>query len=158
MSDENPISGQSDSSEVTLSLETDFPEQSTASEASGAPPAVPSEGPANPSFDWSQPPPPAYLHPQYPPQQEGAFDRLIPTRNPNALIAYYLAVFSLIPCAAIFLGTAALILGIKGLKAVRANPNLPGVAHAWIGIILGGLMALANVGFLTFVLMNAKFS
>lgn len=64
---------------------------------------------------------------------------LIPTKNPNALIAYYLAVFSLIPCTGLFTGIAALILGLKGLSFGKEHPEVKGIAHAWVGIILGGL-------------------
>src|SRR5690349_5342595 len=39
---------------------------------------------------------------------------LIPYRNPRALTGYYLGVFSLIPCVSLFLGPAALILGLLG--------------------------------------------
>lgn len=64
---------------------------------------------------------------------------IIPYKNPRALIAYYLAVFSLIPFVGIVLGLAAFVLGILGLRFRRQNPTAGGVVHAWIGIILGGL-------------------
>lgn len=67
---------------------------------------------------------------------------LIPYKNPPALTAYYLAVASLIPCIGILTGIPALILGIKGLKRANREPWIKGKAHAWIGIILGGGMAL----------------
>jgi len=67
---------------------------------------------------------------------------LIPYKNSAALIAYYLAVFSLIPCVGLFLGIAAVILGIKGLKFYEKNPQAGGKVHAWIGIILGGLISV----------------
>ena len=34
---------------------------------------------------------------------------------------------------------AAVILGIKGLKVAKANPNAKGAAHAWVGIICGAI-------------------
>jgi len=64
---------------------------------------------------------------------------VIPYKNPKALVAYYLAIFSLIPCIGIPLGIAALVLGVLGLKAAKEHPQSHGKVHAWIGIILGGL-------------------
>lgn len=71
---------------------------------------------------------------------------VVPYKNPKALIAYYLAIFALIPCLGLPLGIAALCLGIAGLKVVRAHPNAHGKVHAWIGVILGGLCGLGNLG------------
>jgi len=62
---------------------------------------------------------------------------LIPYKNSSALIAYYLGVFSIIPCFP--LGLAAFFLGLKGLKYSKEHPETKGSAHAWIGIIAGGL-------------------
>ena len=105
-----------------------------------------------PGFDWSQPPgPPNYAPTAAPPGQD-PFDRLIPAKNPSALIAYYCGVFSLVPCLALLLGLVAVILGIWGLKAIEKQPELPGKAHAWVGIALGGITFLANAGFLIYVL------
>lgn len=67
---------------------------------------------------------------------------IIPYKNAPALIAYYLAVFSLIPCLGLPLGIAAVVLGIMGLQKRKANPAISGTAHSWIGILLGGTMAL----------------
>jgi len=67
---------------------------------------------------------------------------VIPYKNPPALIAYYLGLFSLLPCIGLFLGIPALILGIIGLRKRAANPAVKGSAHAWIGIVMGGLMTL----------------
>lgn len=71
---------------------------------------------------------------------------VVPYKNPKALIAYYLAIFSLIPCFGLPLGIAALCLGVAGLRVVRIHPNAHGKVHAWVGVVLGGLCALANVG------------
>lgn len=77
------------------------------------------------------------------PQGEGdATGGVIPYKNPPALIAYYLGLFSLFPCIGLFLAIPALILGIIGLKKRAANPAIKGSAHAWIGIVMGGLMTL----------------
>ncbi len=61
---------------------------------------------------------------------------LIPYKNSSALIAYYLGVFSIIPCFP--LGLAAFFLGLKGLKYYKEHPETKGKAHAWVGIIAGG--------------------
>ena len=81
---------------------------------------------------------------------------LIPTKNPRALLGYYLGVFSLIPCFGYPMAIAALILGFLGLKAVRENPALPGKAHAWVAIVLGGLSFLGHSVLLVLIVLNAK--
>ncbi len=80
------------------------------------------------------------------PPQDDAMATVVPYRNPSALVAYYCAVFSLIPCLGVILGPVALICGFVGLGHRRRNPSAKGAAHAWVGIILGGLTTLANVG------------
>lgn len=72
--------------------------------------------------------------PEYPP-----LGGLIPYRNAWSLWAYYLGVFSLIPCLGIPLGPAALVLGIKGVRYARRHPEARGKVHAWTGVILGGI-------------------
>src|SRR6185436_2595410 len=67
---------------------------------------------------------------------------VIPYKNPAALIAYYCGIFSIIPCFGVLLGIPAVVLGIVGLVQRRKNPVIKGSVHAWIGIILGGLMSL----------------
>jgi hypothetical protein len=67
---------------------------------------------------------------------------IIPYKNAKALIAYYLGVFSVIPCIGSPLGIAAFFLGLQGLKEAKAHPEAKGKAHAWIGIIVGGLFGL----------------
>jgi hypothetical protein len=77
---------------------------------------------------------------------------LIPLKNPQALMAYYLGLFSLIPCFP--LGIAAFVLGILGLRHARRDPAVRGRVHAWIGIVLGGffgLLWLAFTGLMIFV-------
>ena len=66
-------------------------------------------------------------------------DGMIPTKNPSALIAYYVGIFSIIPCFGPIPAIVALILGIKGLNFVKQHPEAKGKAHAWVGIIVGGL-------------------
>lgn len=68
------------------------------------------------------------------PQEEGdATGGLIPYKNPKALIAYYLGIFSVFP----FVGIAAFVLGIMGIRDCRRNPAIRGGVHAGIGIGCG---------------------
>ena len=67
---------------------------------------------------------------------------IIPYKNPKALLAYYLGIFSLIPVIGIPLGIAAFVLGILGLRDRARNPAIKGSLHAGIGIGCGGLFAL----------------
>jgi tetratricopeptide (TPR) repeat protein len=80
-------------------------------------------------------------------------DQILPVRNPQALTGYYIGVFSLIPCFGLVAGPAALILGMRGLRAVRERPELPGKAHAITATVLGALTTLANWGLLLFGLL-----
>ncbi len=73
-------------------------------------------------------------------EQGDATGGLIPYKNVPALMAYYCGVFSIIPFFPI--GIAAFVLGIIGLKRRKRNPVIRGAAHAWIGIIIGGLFGL----------------
>lgn len=100
------------------------------------------------------PPPGGYAPPQaYPPQTgTSSFGGLIPDKNPSALTAYYLGIFSIIPCVGLPMGIAALILGLRGLDLVKEHPEVRGRTHALVGIIVGGLFGLINlIGFLIVV-------
>ena len=68
---------------------------------------------------------------------------IIPYHNKPALIAYYPGVFC-IACPPL-LCLPAMILGIIGLRNVRANPEVKGTAHAWIGIISGSVFLLLSI-------------
>ncbi len=81
------------------------------------------------------------LSSQYVVTDDNTMGGLIPYKNAQALWAYYLGIFSLIPCVGILLGIAALVLGVRGLKYARQHPAACGKVHAWIGIIFGGLCA-----------------
>lgn len=79
---------------------------------------------------------------------------VIPYKNPPALIAYYLSLFSIIPFLGILLGIVAFILGIIGLIKKKEKPIIKGGVHAWIGIILGFFFAmlwLLIIGFMIIV-------
>ncbi len=100
------------------------------------PPNDPSDTPWPPPPAAPGQPPPAYCRA---PQSDNTLGGLIPTRNSSALIAYYLGVFSIIPCLGIVLGIAGFVLGLKGLAFAKQHPEAKGATHAWVGIIAGGL-------------------
>jgi hypothetical protein len=75
--------------------------------------------------------------PQYIITDDNTMGGLIPSRNPRALWAYYLGIFSLLPCIGIPLAVAAIILGISGLKYANLHPEVKGKVHAWVGVVLG---------------------
>jgi hypothetical protein len=79
---------------------------------------------------------------------------LIPYKNTPALIAYYLGIFSLIPCFGLLLAIPALILGIIGLQKRAQNPAVKGAAHAWVGIVLGGICTLLWGGLIVLGLLG----
>jgi hypothetical protein len=97
-------------------------------------------------------------HGNQPPVQPGEGDStggIIPYKNTPALIAYYLGIFSLIPCAGLVLAIPAVILGIMGLRKRAQNPAVKGTAHAWIGIILGSICTLLWGGLLLMSIFGA---
>ena len=88
------------------------------------------------------------------PKGDGGVSTVIPYNNKPALIAYYLRVFC-IACPPL-LCLPAIILGIKGLKNVKANPEVKGTAHACIGIISGTVFLLLSIA--VFVLFGMGMS
>ncbi len=70
---------------------------------------------------------------------------VIPYKNGKALAAYYCGVFSLIPCLGGVLGPIAVVLGFLGLGHARRHPESKGQVHAVVGIVLGGVVALAHL-------------
>jgi len=91
-----------------------------------------------------------------PPQTQSAMDGLIPYKNMYALIAYYLAVFSIIPFVGILLGIGGFVLGILGLRYVKEHPEAKGKVHAWIGIIVGGLFGFGYLAALVFLIVGSS--
>ncbi|MCA9296743.1 MAG: DUF4190 domain-containing protein [Phycisphaerales bacterium] len=81
---------------------------------------------------------------------DSAMASMIPYRNPSALAAYYLAIFSLLPVIGIPLAIAAVVCGIVGFAKFRRDPSRKGAVHAWIGIILGAVVLL---GYTVFIAM-----
>jgi len=102
----------------------------------------------------SAPPPPSAPPPI--PQTGDATGGLIPYKNPQALIAYYLGIFGLFPAIGFFLAIPAFILGILGLKKRKLNPIIKGAAHAWIGIILGAISIAYHLLILVAILLAPK--
>jgi predicted Zn finger-like uncharacterized protein len=86
-----------------------------------------------------------------------AVSTIIPYKNGRALLAYYLGVFSFIPCVGLILGPAALILGILGIRFVRANPTAKGTGHAIAGIIMGSLTTLGYWGVVAVMVIMGGF-
>jgi len=82
---------------------------------------------------------------------------LIPYRNGMALAAYYVGVFSLIPCVGLILGPMGIIFGIVGLRRVNRNPEVKGTGHAIAGIVLGGIATLGNYGFFIVTILMGVF-
>ena len=83
---------------------------------------------------------------------------LIPYNNSQALTAYYVGVFGLIPCIGALLGPAAVVFGVLGLRYARQHPQTSGTAHALVGIGLGVLEILFNVfGPIIFILVTRAF-
>ena len=95
--------------------------------------------------------------PQYITSDDSTMGGLIPYKNARALWAYYLGIFSLIPCAGIPLGIAALILGVKGLKYADLHPETLGKGHAWTGIIMGGICAVGYTLLIVIPIMMGAF-
>jgi hypothetical protein len=103
--------------------------------------------PPNP-YEPSQNVPPQV---QFPVNESDGTGGVIPYKNPHALIAYYLGIFSLITCFGLLLAIPAFILGIMGLSRAKKNPAIHGSVHAWIGIVMGVLMTIVWSGSIIFV-------
>lgn len=95
------------------------------------------------------PPPMAIIPPTAQQPQISATDHLIPAKNPNALIGYYLGVFGI---ALWILGPFALVLGIRGLINVK-NVGV-GRTHSLVAIILGGLDTLLFIALILFIVIT----
>ena len=76
------------------------------------------------------------------PNEGDATGGIIPYKNPKALIAYYLGIFSGLPVIGFFLAVPAFVLGIMGLRDRNRNPAIKGSIHAGIGIGCGAIFTL----------------
>jgi uncharacterized Tic20 family protein len=86
------------------------------------------------------------------------FETLVPTKNQQALMGYYISVFSLVPVFGLGLGPIAIWRGIRGWNAIKAQPELPGKAHAVVAMTLGSITTAAHWGALIFIMYNLRFS
>jgi hypothetical protein len=82
---------------------------------------------------------------------------IIPYKNPAALTAYYLGLFSLLPLVGLLLAIPAFILGIVGFRKRLKNPKCKGAVHAWIGIVMGGLFTLIWGGLAILMVVGMAF-
>ncbi|MCW3053685.1 MAG: hypothetical protein JWN14_2855 [Chthonomonadales bacterium] len=130
-----------------------------------APPAVPyapqgyaAQAPQGYAPQYPVPYPGSYPAPA--PAEPSIIDTFVPMGNPKALTAYYLGIFSFIPLLGIFLGIAAFVLGLQGLKAAKQTPEIKGKTHAWIGIVIGGFFGFGYIllfgGILIAVLLSSS--
>jgi hypothetical protein len=85
--------------------------------------------------------------------QGDATGGLIPYKNGPALTAYYLAVAALIPVFGFFCAIPAFFLGLKGLKKAKLEPHVRGQVHAWIGVVVGGLLTLGYLIAIAFIVI-----
>ena len=76
-------------------------------------------------------------------QGDSGISTVIPYKNVPALTAYYTGVFCII-CPPI-LSIPAIVLGVKGLRNVKKNPEVKGTAHAWIGILSGSFFLILSI-------------
>ena len=98
---------------------------------------------SNQSNPYGSPAPPPLGPPRSPNATEGdGTGGIIPYKNPKALIAYYLGIFSGLPLIGFPIGIAAFVLGVMGLRDRQRNPVIKGSIHAGIGIGCGGFFAL----------------
>src|SRR5579872_1764617 len=81
---------------------------------------------------------------------------LVPYKNAAAVWAYYLGVFSLIPCFGILLAIAAIVMGCLGLGNATKHPEAKGKIHAWVGIILGVMVLFGHATAIVALIVFSK--
>jgi hypothetical protein len=109
--------------------------------------------PASSVFPPAPPPPPPAPVPGGGGDATGG---IIPYKNPQAWISYYLGVFSLIPVLGFLLTIPAIVLGVLGLKKKKKFPMIKGSAHAWIGISLASFSMLYHLVPLAIIVFASK--
>jgi hypothetical protein len=77
-------------------------------------------------------------------------------KNVKALYAFYCGVFGLIPVAGLLLGPAGVVLGVGGLRYLRANPKAKGKGLAMTGVVLGGLELVFNAAGVALILKGLQ--
>jgi hypothetical protein len=98
--------------------------------------------------------PPIQMVPPYaaPSGPRSAAETVIPTRNPDSLVSYYLGLFAIIPAFGLVAGPIAFVKGRRALKFARANADVGGKTHAAVGIGCGLIGFLFNLAILLFIL------
>lgn len=102
---------------------------------------------------FSAPPPPAG------PRPRSTFEHVVPSENGDALLSYYLGLFSIFPLFGIILGAIAVAKGRQGLQRVEADPTMPGKTHARVGLgcgLCGLLLNLALIILLAAIILSPK--
>ena len=79
---------------------------------------------------------------------------LIPYKNPQALIGYYLGYLGLLPVLGIPFAIAAIILGFLGYSKSKKNPAIRGAGHAIFAIVAGFLGLLCGGGIGTTIVIG----
>jgi hypothetical protein len=69
-----------------------------------------------------------------------------PTKSRIAEEAGKLALLSMFPALGILFGVFGVICGVIGLWQIKKHPGLGGKSDAWQGVIIGGLLALLQIG------------
>jgi hypothetical protein len=86
---------------------------------------------------------------------DGGISTLIPYRNPQALAAYYLGLFALIPIIGLLTAPFAIVCGVLGVRAARRDKNAKGTVHALIGVLFG-VLALSCSASILYLLIISK--
>lgn len=116
----------------------------------------PTPPPVQTTQNYSQPPPVQATQNYSQPPTMGPgpsfIDSLVPAKNGNALLSYYLGLFLIFPLFGLAMGVVAIVLGRRGLKAARETPGLAGATHAKVGIGCGAIGFLFNLAIILFIL------
>lgn len=88
--------------------------------------------------------------------EESEFDylgRIVPLRNPDALLGYYLGAISFIPILGLVVVYFAFRKGLSGIRKAKGNPSVPGLIHGWIAIVQGCLSIIFHLCIIVFALV-----
>jgi hypothetical protein len=91
--------------------------------------------------------------------EPGALDRLVmPVGRPASAIASgYFGLLSLFPFVGLIFSIGAIISGVLALRTLKVSPHLHGRGRAWFGLVVGGIMALANGALIAFLIYGYLF-
>lgn len=98
-----------------------------------------------------------YLDPALRRPKHDAVERmLVPVGRPaSAIVAGYLGLLSLFPIIGLPAAVAAVVVGLKALRTIRADASLSGNGRAWFGIIAGGLLLLPQLALAVLITIGA---